>query len=242
MPTYEGEDFARFYRTTQAGWAAALAPDLLAYLAALQPPDRSLLDLCCGTGELLAAFAADGWRTVGVDNSPAMAALAEKALADHVAAGAATVIVSDAAEFAVPEAVGAAVCLNGSVNHLRSLEHVQAAFTRVRRSLRPGGRLVFDAFEESHYGDWDGTTIVDEDDAMFVNRGFWFADERWGVYQVSGVVRAGGEWLRARQAIWNRHYTAEELASALEAAGLAPETCTLPPPDPARRFYQARAV
>lgn len=241
MPTYEGE-FARFYRSSQGGWATSLAPDLLAYLAKADVPDRSLLDLCCGTGELLVAFAADGWRTVGVDNSAAMAALAEDALADHVAAGTATVIVSDAAEFEVPEPVGASVCLNGSVNHLRSLEHVQAAFTRVRASLQPGGRLVFDAFEASHYRDWDSTTIVDEDDAMFVNRGFWFADEGWGVYQVSGVVRAGDEWLRARQAIWNRYYAPDELRAALEAAGLAPEECTLPSPDAARRFYQARAV
>lgn len=239
MPRY-GDSFAAYYRLSQGGWARELAPRLRSYLTSLNLPDESLLDVCCGTGEVLEFFSRDGWRVIGVDNSPGMLAEAEDQLAGVPHPDRVGLVLADATQFSVDQPAGVCLLLNGSINHLMTSEDVGECFAQVRDALLPGGYVIFDAFTLEHYDTWNSVTIIDEDDAVFVNRGFWIAHESRGVYTLSGAAKTSSGWLRVRQQLEQRYHDPATLEHLLALAGFTIEQCQLEPPDSARTFYQGR--
>ncbi len=99
-----------------------------------------LLDVGCGRGDLVASWIADGWQALGIEPSPAAAAVARQRGAEVLVGTLATVSLER-------ESVDAAVFRH-------SLEHVldpRADLRRVHAVLRPGGRL---AVIVPNWGSW----------------------------------------------------------------------------------------
>lgn len=100
-----GATFARIYNQMWAGFARDLAPRILDYYAdtLLASTNQSLLDLCCGTGQLALHFLEHGYRVVGLDLSDAMLEYARESADMFVQSGQARFIQGDAAAFALDE-------------------------------------------------------------------------------------------------------------------------------------------
>ena len=95
-------------------------------------PDDELLDIGCGPGAFLAIKAQDARRVVGLDASPLMLRVAEKRLADRIAAGTARLVLGSAAELPFGDGEFSTVtAIFAPVNH-----------AEVFRVLRPDGRFV----------------------------------------------------------------------------------------------------
>jgi SAM-dependent methyltransferase len=124
----------KIYVSRDAVRRRGLVRDLLA-----ASPGERILDVGCGPGfylaELVPAVGAEG-SLVGVDMSPSMLAVATKKTADHsnieLREGSALQIPVDDGEF------DAALC----VQVLEYVEDATAALAEIRRTLRPGGRVV----------------------------------------------------------------------------------------------------
>ena len=104
----------------------------------LRPGER-IADIGCGTGLLAAAAASLGARVTAIDISPAMLAVARRRLeaggcreVDLMAAG--------FLDFDLPEASLDLVTSKFALHHLPDLWK-GVALSRIRRALRPGGRL-----------------------------------------------------------------------------------------------------
>src|SRR5579863_5830052 len=119
---YWGNEFAEF---AQGAFQA--------HLAGVLPRHAAVLDLCCGTGLLIAHLDTLGYRMSGVDESPKMLEIARR----HT--GHAQFQRADMAAFQWGAPFDAVVCFYNSVNHTRSLEHLDAALANVARHLGPGG-------------------------------------------------------------------------------------------------------
>lgn len=107
-----------------------------------RPEARTLLDVACGSGLHLAAFAEDGWEVEGVDLSDAMLAAARRRLpgvALHCA---------DMRAFRLDRRFDAAVCLFSSIGYMTSLEDLAVAVANIRDHLLPGGVLVIEPWFE----------------------------------------------------------------------------------------------
>jgi SAM-dependent methyltransferase len=103
-------------------------------------PERSLVDVGCGAGEHARRFASLGFRTVGVDRSPAMIADARRIPAPEnleFVEGDLTSLSS-----AVRDRFGAALCVGNTLPHLLAAEDLERALCEIRSSLLPGGVLV----------------------------------------------------------------------------------------------------
>jgi demethylmenaquinone methyltransferase/2-methoxy-6-polyprenyl-1,4-benzoquinol methylase len=100
--------------------------------AVVRPGDR-VLDVCCGTGELAVACAAEGGRVTGLDFSERMLERARRK------SGAVEWVAGDAVAlpFGVEEFDAATVGFG-----VRNLPELERGLAELRRVLRPGGRLA----------------------------------------------------------------------------------------------------
>ncbi|MHC5011812.1 MAG: class I SAM-dependent methyltransferase [Planctomycetota bacterium] len=102
-------------------------------------PDRSVVDIGCGTGEHTAFFAREGCRAVGVDRSEAMIDAAR----DHEARAEGRFVLGDVIEegglLADEPPFGVALCLGNMLPHVQEDEGLDRFVQVVRRLLAPGG-------------------------------------------------------------------------------------------------------
>jgi SAM-dependent methyltransferase len=115
------------------GRAGALARLAGRRISALPPgPPGDLLDVGCGSGAMLLALEAAGWRGHGVELDEGAARAAQEAGLDRVRVG-------DLLDAAYEPGSFDAVRFSHSLEHMRS---PRAELAEARRVLRPGGRLA----------------------------------------------------------------------------------------------------
>ncbi|ODN72177.1 class I SAM-dependent methyltransferase [Methylobrevis pamukkalensis] len=102
------------------------------------PPGARVLDLCCGTGQLIVPLLERGYAVTGLDGSADMLRHARRN------APAATFVQADARDFAFEAPFDGVLCTSASLNHMPSLDDLGRVFACVAACLRPGGVFVFD--------------------------------------------------------------------------------------------------
>lgn len=104
-------------------------------------PERSALDLGCGTGEHCRFLAELGFRVVGIDRSPSMLAQAAKSPAPPNL----RFIEADLRqlETAVDGRFGAAMSLGNTLVHLTNAQDLQRVLKAVHAKLHEGGSFLF---------------------------------------------------------------------------------------------------
>jgi len=106
------------------------------YLARHLPGARSLLELGCGSGTIMAGL--DLPRMTGLDRSPGMLARARAKVPR------ARFVQGDIASFELDERFDALICVFDTLNHLERFELWSALFERAAAHLQGGGLLAFD--------------------------------------------------------------------------------------------------
>ena len=103
-----------------------------------------VLELACGTGQLIVPIAADGSRTWGLDRSAAMLAGARRRA--ESAGVSIDLVEGDMSAFELNRRFAFIFITRNSLLHLASVDDVIATFAAVRRHLAPGGVFAFDVF------------------------------------------------------------------------------------------------
>ena len=103
------------------------------------PADTRVLDLCCGSGEMLCTWARDlGMSGVGVDLSPDFLAVAHARAAELGVADRVSFVHGDAAGHVADEPVDLVCCLGATWIG----DGMEGTVELMRRSLRPGGMML----------------------------------------------------------------------------------------------------
>jgi SAM-dependent methyltransferase len=210
------DPIARFYA---AHWCSHYHPWALRILDRLLlsrlPRGSRILDLCCGTGALMAALRARGFEVCGVDASEGMLAQARRLLPG------AELVLADATQFRVASGVDAAVCTFDSLNHILSYEELEQAFESVRSALVRGGPFVFDiTTDDAFLKGWRSTCAQVSDAEAFFVRGRYDSDSRLGETQVT-IFQKGKRWRRTDAVLLQRCYAPEEVIPLLRRAGFS---------------------
>jgi SAM-dependent methyltransferase len=166
-------------------------------MAAASPGDP-VLDLGCGTGELVTAALATRYVVTGVDISPRSIELARRAVPG------ADFVVADIATVELPDVSFALVTAFFSLIHLPAAEQAPA-LARIARWLRPGGTLVatLDAGEagDSRDEDWLGVPMtwgsIGRADALAALRDAGFSRASAGVEAEQGPGSPSHLWVVA---------------------------------------------
>lgn len=190
-------------------WLSVLAIPRLASRA-------RVLDLCCGTGQLVAELSRRGFRMVGLDGSRAMLRYA-RANADGV-----PLVQADVRQFGMREHFDAVLCLFDSLNHLLAVEELNAAFRSVFRCLRPGGWFLFDVNTAHGYAlHWNGRREMAAEEHVVRTWSDYDVDRRLGVFRAT-IRRLGSTgWTEEEVTLWQRCHGDEEIRSALADAGFS---------------------
>lgn len=127
-------------------------------LAQMEAEPASILDVCCGTGNVTEILAGKGFEMAGVDLSEPMICEAQrkaKAMGLNIEYQA-----CDAAAFDFGRKFDAAFSFFDSFNYITDLGHLSKAIGRVAAHLKPGATFVFDlntayAFEKKMFDQVD---------------------------------------------------------------------------------------
>lgn len=124
-------------------------------------PEDDLLEVACGSGIFLAEDASHVRHVAGLDLSDIQVALAQRRLADRIAAGTAEIVKGDAASLPWADGRFSVVTCIGS---MEAFPDPARALAEMHRVLRPGGRAVVEmgakvaAGTETHL--WRGVAWV----------------------------------------------------------------------------------
>jgi len=152
----------------------------------------AILELACGSGQLIVPIARTATRAVGLDNSPQMLEAARRRAA--TANSPVQFVEADMRTFDLGELFSTILVARNSLLHLSALGDIAALFSSVRRHLTDDGVFAFDVFNPSvhalareagerypvmrvsspSHGELTVEGTNDYDAATQVNRATWF--------------------------------------------------------------------
>jgi SAM-dependent methyltransferase len=216
------DDFAWFYhRYWNEEFHGLTFPILERIWLPRVPEGARILDVCCGTGYLAGLLAARGYRVSGIDVSAAMIAFARETAPE------AEFSVADAARFHLPCGFDAAVSTFDSLNHILSIEDLEAAFRNTAAALKPGATFAFDVLLEAAYQTHWGESfaLVRDDHALAITGSGYDFRSRLARCTLTMFRLLEGAWRRSDVTIMERCYTPQEIDRALERAGFGETAC-----------------
>lgn len=228
------DEFAAWYDPLYAATGkdhAAEARALLDVAQRLGVRPRSVLDVACGTGQHLAAFAAVLDDLAGIDTAPAMLDLARDRLGER-----AVLRHGDMRRFDLERTFDLVTCLFSAIGHVRDEADLDVAVATMAAHVAPGGALLVEPWltpddvndEAQQEGGYRMVDTAETDDGVVarVARSHRRGDALvlqfgWTVADADGVRTAEETF---RMPLFSR---ARYLA-AVERTGLAPQWLDVP--------------
>lgn len=201
---------------------------------------KRVLDLACGTGNVLLELRRRGYEVAGVDGSEAMIRVARRKVPAEV-----PLYYQDFRALSLsPPPFDACVCLFDSLNYLLHPNDLLQTFRGVRRHLVPGGLLVFDmnAIRALETGMFNQTGTGRDSTLQYEWHSAWEPATRLCTIEMEfrASDRDGPRVFHETHV--QRGYTQEEITGALEHAGFELlalyDGYTTDPPNPKTdRYY-----
>lgn len=217
-----GEVFAEVYSKRWANFAVLVAPMLKTYYekTAVAAHNKSMLDLCCGSGQLCNHFLQHGYLVEGVDRSVHMLEHAKKMNKEYIKKGVAKFVAGDVSHFKTDSEFGLVVSTYDSLNHLDSIEQISGCFTSVYRALISGGSFLFDLNTRVGLQRWTGMDVQEDDEITLIRRSIYQQGMEKAYTQISGFIeRANNLYERFNEVFYNTVFDLKEIEEKLLACG-----------------------
>jgi SAM-dependent methyltransferase len=234
--------FARVYNERWIGFAQRIAPGIREFYESTHADQkhRSLLDVCCGTGQLALHFLERGYTVTGIDLSEHMLYYACENAAQYVKTGQAEFTHADAADFSLDRQFGLVVSTFDTLNHLPSAEALKSCFKSVYPALVPGGFFIFDLDTRAGLlAYWNGISVQDTEEIMLVTRGVYDEETDRAWTRISGFLRTeNGLYERFEETAYNTAFDLAWVRATLYQIGwrnayfACIDDLSLPIPDP----------
>jgi SAM-dependent methyltransferase len=214
--------FARVYNLRWTNFARQAAPRILAFYEStlVGHDNHTLLDLCCGTGNLLLHFLDNGYQGTGLDLSEAMLGYARENAAAYIVTGQARFVQGNAANFSLDEQFGLVVSTYDALNHLPDMPALRGCFQSVFAHLLPGGIFIFDLNTRLGLSRWTGVMVEDTPDLMLISRSIYDEQAGRALVHISGFFPAeNGLYERFEETAYNIIFDLSDVEAALREAG-----------------------
>lgn len=217
-----GRAFARVYNKRWTGFAHRVAPLILEFYegTATGKANRTILDLCCGTGQLALHFLEQGYQVTGIDLSEHMLKYASENASAYVEGGQARFAQADASHFDLDQKFGLVVSTFDALNHLEGEEALCSCFQSVFAVLVEGGCFVFDLNTRAGLKRWNSIHVDDSEEAMIVTRGIYDGQSDRAYTRLSGFLKKTGElYERFEETVYNSVFDMNQVRDSLLRIG-----------------------
>ncbi len=219
--------FARAYNMRWTHFASAVAPRILDFYersagesALASSTGKSVLDVCCGTGQLALYFLEKGYRVTGIDASAGMLSYARENTAAYAQEGRARFEQADAAHFSLGERYGLVVATFDALNHLENLATLRQCFESVYPVLADDGFFIFDLNTRAGLLRWNNIGIEDDEEVLIISRGLYIEQDLRAWVRITGFIRnADGLYERFEETAFNTVFEMDAVRAALCQAG-----------------------
>lgn len=225
------DDHAEFYDVvflSRGKDFAAEAKHLAALITARRPDAGTLLDVACGTGAHLEAFAHHFAHVAGVEPAEPMRRLAQ------ARPGVTAVHPGDMRDFAVDGTFDAVTCLGFALGYMPDADALDAAVAHMARHLTPGGVLVVEPWwsPERFLDGYVGGHLVREDGRV-ISRVTHSVRDGLTTRMTIHFTVAGPAGVRQFSEVETQTlFTDEQYQRAFERAGCSAERVPGPPDHP----------
>ena len=117
--------------------------------------EAKILDLCCGTGQLVKLLSLKGYQVIGLDGSEQMLEYASQNAPQS------KFVLGDARNFELDEPIDAVVSTSASLNHIMNLEELKSVFVQVYQALHNEGIFWFDINHHEQLAKWWNNRLVE---------------------------------------------------------------------------------
>ncbi len=222
MQAYNAE-FARLYNLRWGGFAQRIAPLIRNFFETtpIGQSNRSVLDVCCGTGQLAVLFLEAGYKVVGIDSSEQMLIFAKENAKRFLGSGQAQFVQGDASNFVLDDRFGLVVSTYDALNHLENEEALKQCFHCVFNVLEKGGFFVFDLNTRLGLRRWNSITIDDSsDESLIITRGIYHEDGGKAWTKITGFIQEdNGLYRRSDLTALNTVFDLEQVKNSLLESG-----------------------
>lgn len=184
--------------------------------------EGDILDMACGTGQLLPLLEKQGYSMIGIDKSPEMLTAARE---NCYAAGSTPLLLcQDMQVLDLYGTVDGAVCIMDSLNHLPNLSAIRKTLARLHVFLRPGGIFLFDVNTVHKHQNIlaDNCFVLETQDVYCV----WQNEYRKRLHTVQITLdffmRQGNVYRRESEQFQEHAYSLASLTRVLQETGFEP--------------------
>lgn len=220
MQSY-GAGFAKVYNRRWSRFSNQVAPLIQAFyeVTPFAGDRKTVLDLCCGTGQLAAHFLQQGYRVVGIDLSEPMLELARENTRQYLDSGQAKLINADVADFSLDEKFGLVVSTFDALNHLPDVEALKNCFRGVLEVSE--GVFIFDLNTRAGLKRWNSVHIDEgDDDCLIITRGIFDGVSNRAWTKITGFSRTpDGFFERFDETAFNTVFSMATVQELLLAVG-----------------------
>lgn len=216
-PQTDYDAFAYFYNKYWGeNFASRIFPILDALVLSRLPASSTILDLCCGTGQLAKMLIEQGYSVTGIDSSQAMLRFAQKNAPN------ARFVLSDARTFNVPGIYSLVISTYDSLNHIMTIDDIIKVFKNVHAVLTSGSFFIFDLnMDQGYKMKWKGSFgLVDETDACIV-KSRYSIDTKIATMDITLFQSLDEYWKRSDIILYQKCYDDIQIKDALQESGFS---------------------
>ncbi|UCH50781.1 MAG: class I SAM-dependent methyltransferase [Chloroflexota bacterium] len=216
MKRYNDYDvFAWLYNRELGFYGNSIFPFLKIIAGDNLPDGARILDLCCGTGQLVKVLCENGYEVTGIDGSAKMLQYAKKN------APFAEFILGDARTFKLSAEYDAVFSTFDSLNHIISLTELEQVFENVYKCLNKGGIFIFDLNMQKHFEtNMRGTNYIREGQKyLYIMRNEYDEQKKLGKYTVTIFQPKDKLWKRSDIILYQTWYPLEDIVFSLRKIG-----------------------
>lgn len=178
-------------------------------------PGGKILDVCCGSGQIVQKLQEKGYQLTGLDGSEEMLKYAKINAPDS------EFLLEDARFFHLPSRFDGVISTHYGFNHILSIEELKSVFQNVYAALRPNGWFMFDlSLNERYRGSWHNSMQGDvQTEYAWALKRIYNSETRIGNIYITVFELTEQNWQRSDQTWQVKGYVADEVISALQEVG-----------------------
>ncbi len=184
---------------------------------------KNVLDLCCGTGQLIKILSKQGYQVTGIDRSASMLKIADTKLKEEINASRVTLLKDNMEDFNLNTTFDLIVSTFDSINHLEDLNQVNTCFRNVYNHLVNNGVFIFDINSEDVLKKWNFIDLEESEDksAIYVMHGKYELGESKAYTRMIGFIdeNLDGNYKRFDEIMYNSLFDISDILKILEDVG-----------------------